>query len=356
METIPDNRFKGFKGALIIICAIVSTCFVMEWGLRVVGHIFFHTPLFDLRSYVFDQELKWHPNPGYEGPALGCEKVKFNRLGFRGRDYSASEKNANTLRILILGESNTAGFCLPDDERIFTGLLEKKLSASLHNKIVQVANFGVVGYSTYQSKILLKRYIDVIKPDLVVTYLGANDAIDAVSSDDEQITFWTKEMDQGINQLMTVRIIRLGARKVLNKLGITGEKRRVKSNESASEQTLRVPPDKFLNNLLEIKGLAASKRAKAVFLTYPFNHEIYPAYSERMMNNYNKLKEAETKEGLYLYDFFAVIDSLPREKAFLWPKEDIIHLTYYAHELLAEGLSEYILHIMAQPAEVNTSN
>jgi len=332
-------------------CAIVLSCFILEWGLRVAGHLFLHTPLFDLRSYVYDKELKWRPNPGYEGPALNCEKIRFNRLGFRGADYSEYEKNPNTLRILILGESNTAGFGLPDDERIYTNLLEKRLSKALPEKVVQVANFGVIGYSTYQGKILLKRNIDLIKPDIVLTYLGANDAIDAVQSDDEQITFWTNEMDKGINQFMTVRLLRLSARRILNKAGITGEKRRIKSLKAVTNQTLRVPPDKFLNNLLEIKRLAVSRGAKAIFLTYPFNNKIFPSYAERMMKNYYMLKEAETMDSLDIYDFFTVIDSLPKEEAFLWPNEDMIHLTYYAHELLAEGLTEYILRIMEQPAE-----
>lgn len=120
-----NTQFGFGKSLLVISTTIIVLLLICEIVLRFGVHIVVGTPFWDLRRYIPDEELCWAPNPGYYGPNLGCKKVKSNRFGFRGIDYSKSVKDENTLRLMLAGDSNTAGWALQDEEKLFPRVLER---------------------------------------------------------------------------------------------------------------------------------------------------------------------------------------------------------------------------------------
>ena len=100
--------------------------------------------------------------------------VRTNSFGMRGPEISI-EKPPGTYRIAIIGDSFTFGWGV-EVEKSFVQVTERSLNASLSGKQkIEVLNFGVPGYSTFQEAALLESLGAQFKPDAVVVYFIEND-------------------------------------------------------------------------------------------------------------------------------------------------------------------------------------
>ncbi len=86
-------------------------------------------------GFQFDKNLIWRLNKNFvgqkayaQGKVPGKEPfvLELNNGGFRGEDFR-KKKGSDTKRIMMMGDSYTAGLDYPDDE-IFTGAFEKMLN------------------------------------------------------------------------------------------------------------------------------------------------------------------------------------------------------------------------------------
>jgi hypothetical protein len=103
---------------------------------------------------------------GVHGPAL----FKVNSMGFRSREWS--DHRASEYRILCLGGSTTESL-LNDQSRIWTTLLEQKLTGLVAGRVMWVGNIGKAGLATAHHIVQLK-HLDVYGPDLVVALVGSS--------------------------------------------------------------------------------------------------------------------------------------------------------------------------------------
>lgn len=111
--------------------------------------------------------------PGYNGWFAGVP-VRINSLGFRDRrDYSL-QKPADTIRVLVLGDSVTFGHGTLDDTT-YPYLLEQRLRAWRPDVNWEVWNLGVPGYNTRQELTYLQQIGPLAKPDVVVVGFYPND-------------------------------------------------------------------------------------------------------------------------------------------------------------------------------------
>lgn len=84
---------------------------------------------------------------------------------------------AETLKLMIFGDSLVAGFGLKPDEA-YPKVLEKNLHAQGYDNIKTI-NAGVSGDTTSGGLMRLKWSLDMHKPDLFILELGANDMLRA---------------------------------------------------------------------------------------------------------------------------------------------------------------------------------
>jgi hypothetical protein len=123
--------------------------------------------------YRYDKELGWFPISGKEYYYTGNKKifVKNNSVGFRDRDHGMKKKP----RIIFIGDSFVWGYDVEQEER-FTEKLQQLLPDH------EVFNFGVSGYGTDQEYLVLKKYFNSYKPDIVFLVYYNNDSLDNSSN------------------------------------------------------------------------------------------------------------------------------------------------------------------------------
>jgi lysophospholipase L1-like esterase len=100
-------------------------------------------------------------------------RVTINSLGFRGEEFNPDK--ADAYRIVVLGESTTFGCTLRTQDQpwpdVLAGLIRERLPI---HRPVQVINAGVPAYNLKQNVWRLQKEILPLKPDLVISYHGAN--------------------------------------------------------------------------------------------------------------------------------------------------------------------------------------
>jgi len=119
---------------------------------------------------------------GVHGPAL----FKVNSMGVRGREWS--DDRVSEYRILCLGGSTTESL-LNDQNRIWTTLLEHKLTSLVAGRDTWVGNIGKAGLASAHHIVQLK-HLDVYDPNLVVALVGSSDFMSHLkqSGDDSDST------------------------------------------------------------------------------------------------------------------------------------------------------------------------
>ena len=139
-----------------------------------------HASAPDIFFVRYDRELGWVNREGASGPYkpdpdIPETMVHINNQGVRGR-YFPVKKPEGVKRVLILGDSNTFGYGVEEDDR-FSDLLSDMLPDSY-----EVMNFGVFGYATDQETLLFQRTGILYRPDIVVLGFSAGDLSDNMNS------------------------------------------------------------------------------------------------------------------------------------------------------------------------------
>lgn len=115
-------------------------------------------------------------------------RVETNSLGFRGPEV-ARKKPVGTYRVALLGDSFAFGWGVKWEESfasqlqdlIQAELIERRNQGGISSgedtqiKKVEVLNFGVPGYSTFQEVAFLKKEAMAFSPDAVILYFVEND-------------------------------------------------------------------------------------------------------------------------------------------------------------------------------------
>jgi hypothetical protein len=112
--------------------------------------------------------------PGYSGWFAGVP-VRINNLGLRDEHDATLEKQPNTFRVLVLGDSVTFGH---GSVHTYPALLERLLEQWRPDIDFQVWNAAVPGYNTSQELAQLLELGSSFRPDLVVVGFFENDLID----------------------------------------------------------------------------------------------------------------------------------------------------------------------------------
>ena len=124
--------------------------------------------------YQYDSHLGWFPIPNTNAKltdSISQIEYNHNSLGFRDIEHNYNEKNKK--RIMFIGDSFCYGYGVNQNET-FVELLRDKISD------FELFNCGISGYGTDQEYLLLRKYFDIIKPDIVFLLYCENDIIDNI--------------------------------------------------------------------------------------------------------------------------------------------------------------------------------
>lgn len=126
------------------------------------------------KSIVLDDKLGWLPTSRYlfHGDKLDATgeiysvKIQTNHDGFR---IFGNLREEDKKKVLFLGDSFTHALEVSDDKTYYA-ILKKNLP-------IEVFAFGGLGYGTLQEYMILEKYADEIRPDIVVIQFSSNDFI-----------------------------------------------------------------------------------------------------------------------------------------------------------------------------------
>ncbi len=128
----------------------------------------------------------------YEGQTEFSVDISLDKLGFRADDPSPKAA-ASSLRIILLGDSYTAGWQLPESDT-WSSWLASDLRAR-GTPAPDVINLGYPGWGTAQEYLLYSAYAHKLNPDLVVLTIYAENDIS-----DNGIGLWERYGDLRANR------------------------------------------------------------------------------------------------------------------------------------------------------------
>lgn len=158
----PKSRWKRLLQNLALSFATFFLCVAtLEIILRLAGYG-------NLEIYEPDPKLYWKLKPNQDCfTKIDHKLVHINSHGTRGADF-ATEKPADTIRILSLGDSRTFGWGLTEAET-YSDRLQKLLQKNSGNaKRVEVINAGVNAWSYSQMFVYFRDTGLAYKPDVVI--------------------------------------------------------------------------------------------------------------------------------------------------------------------------------------------
>ncbi|MCA9003088.1 MAG: SGNH/GDSL hydrolase family protein, partial [Planctomycetes bacterium] len=220
-----------------------------------------------------------------------------NKDGYRG-PLRAVPKPEGVYRILCLGGSSTHGTSTNTDESTWPARLEHHLVEATGKKI-EVINFGVFGYSTFESLVNLSYRGLRLEPDLVLVYHSINDMRCAlynmggeVKSDNSHWrAIWPQVMESPGENLLEKSLLYCALRKeftdylarfqVIDAFAIVNYDPAA-PDPYANEVVSPVGFESFARNLTNIVATARTQGARTLFITQALDREDIKAGSRQL--------------------------------------------------------------------------
>ena len=270
-----------------ILRVVLLNIVVMTVVLAVVEVIMhkFNVPHFDAcdmgHDYgAADPELGFAPVPGSEVAGF-----KLNKLGLKGPLLS-TKKSPGHFRILYIGDSTCWGLGVKLVDS-FSALATRLISEDNPNLRVEYILGAFPGYSSYQSKIMLKKLLPM-EPDLVVFYVGANnDHTRARYFKDSDIPLRSARLNTTWHKIHLLRLIEIFSDKIYRKF-----LRKLRTRDAQA----RVPIKEFHENVTEMVRSVIKHEAHVIILIPPYSnhrlkrHPTIPRYQkslESIARNFN---------------------------------------------------------------------
>jgi len=129
---------------------------------------------------------------------ITIEEYNINSLGFRSDEFDI-KKNLNTIRVFIVGGSATFGSNAGANNLTYSGILQDLLN-KISDVNIEVINSGVLGYSTWQTKLKVNEIINY-DPDLIIFMDGFVDAVRANDLKLEEINTFVRDNNKELYSL-----------------------------------------------------------------------------------------------------------------------------------------------------------
>jgi lysophospholipase L1-like esterase len=160
--------------ALVLFAALIEGGARFAWCLLGERRLSF-APREPAQLIVRDRDRLYRLRPGFDGPWGRAHpvRVRVNSLGMRGPERALASAPGTT-RVLVLGDSQTFGFDVPEAEA-YPEVLGRRLAAD--SARFEVWNAAVPGYSTYQGLLWLRQNLATLRPGIVIAAFNFNDRL-----------------------------------------------------------------------------------------------------------------------------------------------------------------------------------
>jgi len=171
------SRVKSAFGSAALLGGTLLFAFVLfEAACRIIvdDGMHYHLEMWkyavELKAVADDPAIGHRHQPGRSAHLMGVD-VRINELGLRDDPV---DLRAETTRILMLGDSVTFGWGVPQDQTVAAGL--ERLLSVVAERQVDVINSGVGNYNTAMEVAWFEREGVSLAPDIVLLNLFINDA------------------------------------------------------------------------------------------------------------------------------------------------------------------------------------
>jgi hypothetical protein len=238
-------------------------------------------------------------------------RISLNEEGFRSGPIVA--KRAGVVRIACIGDSWTFGMNV-DQDRSYPARLEALLKQRGSGPDVEVMNFGILGYSSFQGLELLKRRVLDLQPDVLIIGFGMNDS-DVGGYRDKDVVkpaavSWRDRVKAVTSRSESVALLKYFAQRLrfqphpigdFLKAGAKADAGRDNDtvNYDEMEPWTRVSPRDYDRNLREMVTLARARGARSILL----DNELWPESPYRPV-----LRAISRDEQVPLVDSLRIIE------------------------------------------------
>lgn len=307
-----------------------------------------------------DPVLGWVHVSNKNGYSRGKEfsvKVRINRDGFIGRDYSYS-KPENTIRILTIGDSLTEAFQV-SEEKSYSQLLEENLKNNFKNNDFEVLNMGIAGYGTQREYYVLKDTGLKFNPDIAVFgFFTGNDFSDNMTENINPDTSFSKYRDIKNRVKLFARNHSVAWRFILRKKSknkilayllnkntddVAEDLRGGKKNQ---DDDVQKQLDRSIGLLRSVKKLSDNNNIVLVIAILPSGGQVYGKDNNfgELENGLISFLEKERINYVDLLPYFKNWAKLNSGQVLYWPIDG--HPNEYGHYVIATGVGEYLTNFL----------
>jgi lysophospholipase L1-like esterase len=295
----------------------------------------------DSPVFMADPLLFWRVRPNLKEVVWDFTVVSTNSQGWR-HETDIGRKPSGAFRIVCLGDSVTFGFRVPlvfpdkphdyaRDLLPYPLLLERRLREMNPGKPIDVIPLAVPAYTTYQGLNLLRREIDLLKPDVVTACFGWNDICLRPVPDRQSMPIdWAH---------VAVRSLMCHSQALIH---FSRWSRKAKANRpSPGPPVPRVSTQDYVANLLQIAALARARGAEVVLIAPVYRDaQANPPEAALIRQYRNALHEAAQANGVP----YIQIEELTETN---YPANDnlfgeVIHPNADGHAIMARELLKFL--------------
>jgi lysophospholipase L1-like esterase len=249
--------------------------------------------------YRYSPIVGWEAIPGFKGnvSGYGYGYREFDDRGFLVPDNEkASERALNT--VLFIGDSNTFGFGVPTLST-FAEVTEQLLPDT------RTVNAGFIGYTSYQGRKILEKYLSQVRPAAVVVSFNFNDRRGVTPGEEDSPVHFQKVYDSAqsgirrINEALKWLYLYRGMVLIMRRVGLLVPDMR--DQEPVDKLLPRVDEKHYRENLISIVEQTNRAGVPLIFILLRDN----PLKSGYLKSGIEKLEKGEYQAAIEYFNVVA---------------------------------------------------
>jgi len=244
----------------------------------------------------------WEAIPGFKGKIVHSGYREFDDRGFLESDHDkASERAPNT--VLFIGDSNTFGYGVTTLSS-FAGVTEQLLPDT------RTVNLGINGYTSYQGRKILEKYLSQVRPAAVVASFNFNDRRGVTPGEEDSPVHFQKVYDSAqsgirrINEALKWLYFYRGMVVIMRSVGLLVPDMR--HQEPVDKLVPRVDEKHYRENLISIVEQTKRAGVPLIFILLRDN----PLESGYLKSGIEKLEKGEYQVAIEYFHIGAHKNSM----------------------------------------------